>query len=61
LNLAGAISHCHNTPVSAQPSPTAILQTAVSFWSSKVLLTAVAFGVFTRLAGPINNQHSLTA
>ena len=29
------------------PSP--ILQTAFAFWSSKVLLTAVEFGVFTRL------------
>lgn len=31
-------------------NPTAILQTAFSFWSSKVLLTAVELGVFTRLA-----------
>ncbi|MDB6019928.1 MAG: methyltransferase, partial [Pedosphaera sp.] len=31
-------------------TPHAILQTAFSFWSSKVLLTAVEFGVFTRLA-----------
>jgi hypothetical protein len=30
-------------------SPDAILQTAFSFWSSKVLLTAVEFGVFTKL------------
>ena len=29
------------------PSP--ILQTAFAFWSSKVLLTAVEFGVFTKL------------
>ena len=36
---------------SAQLDPSAILQTAFSFWSSKVLLTAVEFGVFTRLAG----------
>ena len=34
-----------------QHSPDAILQTAFSFWSSKVLLTAVEFGLFTRLAG----------
>jgi hypothetical protein len=34
-----------------QPNPSAILQTAFSFWSSKVLLTAVEFGVFTKLAG----------
>lgn len=31
------------------PNPSAILQTAFSFWSSKVLLTAVEFGLFTRL------------
>lgn len=30
--------------------PSAILGTAFSFWSSKVLLTAVELGVFTRLA-----------
>lgn len=30
--------------------PSAILQTAFSFWSSKVLLTAVEFGLFTKLA-----------
>jgi 2-polyprenyl-3-methyl-5-hydroxy-6-metoxy-1,4-benzoquinol methylase len=35
---------------SSQPDPSGILQTAFSFWSSKVLLTAVEFGVFTRLA-----------
>ncbi|HXI70782.1 MAG TPA: methyltransferase [Verrucomicrobiae bacterium] len=34
-----------------QLNPSAILQTAFSFWSSKVLLTAVEFGVFTKLAG----------
>src|SRR5437868_2748907 len=32
------------------PSPDAILQTAFSFWSSKVLLTAVEYGVFSKLA-----------
>jgi methyltransferase family protein len=35
---------------SSQSNPAAILQTAFSFWSSKVLLTAVEFGVFTKLA-----------
>lgn len=30
--------------------PSQILQTAFGFWGSKVLLTAVEFGVFTRLA-----------
>ncbi len=35
----------------SQLDPSGILQTAFSFWSSKVLLTAVEFGVFTRLAG----------
>jgi hypothetical protein len=34
----------------SQPNPSAILQTAFGFWGSKVLLTAVEFGVFTRLA-----------
>lgn len=35
----------------AQPQPdhSAILQTAFAFWNSKVLLTAVQFGVFTKL------------
>src|SRR6185503_7575230 len=33
-----------------KPDVAPILQTAFSFWSSKVLLTAVQFGVFTRLA-----------
>jgi hypothetical protein len=31
--------------------PSSILQTAFGFWGSKVLLTAVEFGVFTKLAG----------
>lgn len=35
--------------------PSAILQTAFAFWSSKVLLTAVEMGVFTRLG-----ERSLT-
>src|SRR5215471_17032963 len=34
----------------SQLNPSAILQTAFSFWSSKVLLTAVELSVFTRLA-----------
>ena len=33
----------------AQHDPTAILQTAFGFWSSKVLLTAVEFDLFTKL------------
>jgi len=32
-----------------QPDPSAILQTATAFWPSKVLLSAVALGVFTAL------------
>jgi len=32
-----------------QLDPSAILQTAFAFWSSKVLLTAVEFGLFTKL------------
>jgi hypothetical protein len=31
-------------------NPSSILQTAFGFWSSKVLLTAVQFGLFTKLA-----------
>jgi O-methyltransferase domain/Dimerisation domain len=34
---------------SPQPNPSNILQTAFSFWSSKVLLTAVELGLFTKL------------
>jgi hypothetical protein len=37
------------TPPPLDPSP--ILQTAFGFWGSKVLLTAVEFGLFTKLAG----------
>src|SRR5215471_7462846 len=41
----------------SSPTPDAILQTAFSFWNSKVLLTAVTFDLFTvlgqrRLTGP---------
>src|SRR5882757_4052919 len=36
-----------NTTAQLDPGP--ILQTAFGFWSSKVLLTAVEFGVFTQL------------
>ena len=36
-----------DSTVRYDPSP--ILQTAFGFWSSKVLLTAVEFGLFTRL------------
>jgi len=35
--------------LTARPDPGSILQTAFGFWSSKVLLTAVEFGVFTKL------------
>lgn len=35
--------------MNATPSSSAILQTAFSFWSSKVLLTAVELGLFTTL------------
>ena len=34
----------------ATPDVAPVLQTAFAFWSSKVLLTAVEFGLFTRLA-----------
>jgi hypothetical protein len=36
--------------MNATPNPSSILQTAFSFWSSKVLLTAVEAGLFTTLA-----------
>ena len=39
----------HHAPASPL-NPSTILQTAFSFWSSKVLLTAVEFGVFSKLA-----------
>jgi hypothetical protein len=51
LELAHGSADCQNPAMTtAQPNPSAILQTAFSFWSSKVLLTAVEFGVFTKLA-----------
>src|SRR4029079_5600838 len=37
----------HDANLQLDPAP--ILQTAFAFWSSKVLLTAVDFGVFTKL------------
>jgi hypothetical protein len=37
----------HDARTALDPNP--ILQTAFGFWSSKVLLTAVEFGVFTKL------------
>lgn len=37
----------HDANLQLDPAP--ILQTAFAFWSSKVLLTAVSFGVFTKL------------
>src|SRR3954447_22102182 len=45
----------------AQPDPGPILQTAFAFWSSKVLLTAVEFGVFTKLGGRRMTGESLGA
>jgi hypothetical protein len=39
------------TRMNAALDPSSILQTAFGFWHSKVLLTAVEFGVFTKLAG----------
>jgi alkyl hydroperoxide reductase subunit AhpC len=42
----------HNGEIAAPAlNPSAILQTAFGFWNSKVLLTAVELGVFTKLAG----------
>jgi hypothetical protein len=41
----------NHTPMNTALDPSSILQTAFGFWHSKVLLTAVEFGVFTKLAG----------
>ncbi len=41
----------NRTRANAALDPSSILQTAFGFWHSKVLLTAVEFGVFTKLAG----------
>jgi SAM-dependent methyltransferase len=41
----------NRTGTNAALDPSTILQTAFGFWHSKVLLTAVEFGVFTKLAG----------
>src|SRR5919197_200638 len=41
----------NRTGMDAALDPSSILQTAFGFWHSKVLLTAVEFGVFTKLAG----------
>ena len=42
---------------SNQPTPAAIMQIGTGLWASKVLLTAVNFGLFTRLA----EQSSMSA
>src|SRR6478672_472069 len=39
----------NHTPMNTALDPSHILQTAFGFWHSKVLLTAVEFGVFTKL------------
>lgn len=39
------------TKSQVSPSPESIMQIGMGFWASKVLLTAVKFGLFTRLAG----------
>jgi SAM-dependent methyltransferase len=41
----------NRTQMDAALDPSSILQTAFGFWHSKVLLTAVEIGVFTKLAG----------
>jgi len=41
------VKRMHDANLQLDPAP--ILQTAFAFWSSKVLLTAVSFGVFTKL------------
>ena len=50
LNPAPRASAPTSLNAGSSLNPGTILQTAFSFWSSKVLLTAVEFGVFTKLA-----------
>src|SRR5438105_3413928 len=45
--ICGKIARMQSTQTQLDPGP--ILQTAFAFWSSKVLLTAVQFDVFTKL------------
>jgi precorrin-6B methylase 2 len=45
----------------ARPSPERILQTALGFWSSKTLLSAVELGLFTELAGTAMDLETLRA
>ena len=45
----GEVAHVMNTETKPALDPSPILQTAFAFWSSKVLLTAVEFDVFTKL------------
>ena len=47
--------------MSTQHDPGPILQTAFGFWSSKVLLTAVEFGLFTTLGSRRLTGHELGA
>lgn len=44
-----SFSAAQSGPAKPELDPGPILQTAFAFWSSKVLLTAVEFGVFTKL------------
>src|SRR6266536_2375378 len=48
-------------PMNTSLDPSAILQTAFGFWNSKVLLTAVEMGVFTRLGDRHLNGDELAA
>lgn len=48
--------------MSLQLTPDRILQTATAFWPSKVLLSAVELGLFTKLAaGPLDNDTLASA
>jgi Dimerisation domain len=47
FRLSSIVIHMH--AAGPQLDPGSILQTAFAFWSSKVLLTAVEFDVFTKL------------
>jgi SAM-dependent methyltransferase len=47
--VRGAMPRMPRSSTPAETNPSAILQTAFGFWSSKVLLTAVQMGVFATL------------
>ena len=47
------------SPAAQFADPQKILELGMSFWSSRVVLTAVEFGVFTELASGPQSAHAL--